>query len=49
MAGFITFNHEPEQYLFGYVLRPGNAPATRAVLMSVYAAILALLGPATTA
>jgi len=27
MAGFVTFNHEPEQYLFGYVLRPGNAPA----------------------
>lgn len=27
VAGFVTFNHEPEQYLFGYVLRPGNAPA----------------------
>jgi hypothetical protein len=25
MACFVTFNHEPEQYLFGYVLRPGNA------------------------
>jgi hypothetical protein len=22
-----TFNHEPEQYLFCYVLRAGNAPA----------------------
>ena len=29
VAGFLTFNHEPEQYLFSYVLRPGNAPATR--------------------
>ena len=27
VAGFVTFNHEPEQYLFAYVLRPGNAPA----------------------
>lgn len=27
MAGFLTFNHEPEQYLFAYVLRAGNAPA----------------------
>jgi hypothetical protein len=27
VAGFVTFNHEPEQYLFTYVLRPGNAPA----------------------
>jgi hypothetical protein len=27
IAGFLTFNHEPEQYLFSYVLRPGNAPA----------------------
>ncbi len=32
MAGFITFNHEPEQYLFSYVLRPGNAPATRGAI-----------------
>jgi Transposase DDE domain group 1 len=24
MAGFVTFNHEPEQYLFCYVPRPGN-------------------------
>ncbi len=29
VAGFVTFNHEPEQYLFTYVLRPGNARATR--------------------
>jgi hypothetical protein len=27
MAGFLTFNDEPEQYLFAYVLRPGNAGA----------------------
>jgi len=27
MACFVTFNHEPDQYLFGYVLRAGNASA----------------------
>ena len=27
VAGFVTFNGEPEQYLVAYVLRPGNAPA----------------------
>ena len=27
VAGFIQFDAEPEQYLFAYVLRPGNAPA----------------------
>ncbi len=27
VAGFIEFDAEPEQYLFAYVLRPGNAPA----------------------
>ncbi|HYN79889.1 MAG TPA: IS1380 family transposase [Gemmatimonadaceae bacterium] len=27
VAGFIRFDEEPEQYLFAYVLRPGNAPA----------------------
>ena len=27
VAGFLTFNEEPEQYLFAYVLRPGNASA----------------------
>lgn len=32
VAGFVTFNHEPDQYLFGYVLRPGNAPATRGAI-----------------
>ena len=32
LAGFLTFNHEPEQYLFTYVLRPGNAPATRGAI-----------------
>lgn len=29
VAGFITFDEEPEQYLVTYLLRPGNAPATR--------------------
>lgn len=28
VAGFLTFNDEPESYLFTAVLRPGNAPAT---------------------
>lgn len=32
IAGFLTFNHEPAQYLFTYVLRPGNAPATRGAI-----------------
>lgn len=32
MAGFVTFNHEPEQYLFAYVLRAGNAPAKRGAI-----------------
>jgi hypothetical protein len=32
IAGFLTFNHEPEQYLFAYVLRPGNATATRGAI-----------------
>ncbi len=32
VAGFVTFNHEPEQYLVSYVLRPGNAPATRGAI-----------------
>lgn len=27
VAGFLTFNDEPEQYLFAYVLRPGNVGA----------------------
>lgn len=27
VAGFLTFNEEPEQHLFAYVLRAGNAPA----------------------
>ena len=27
VAGFVQFNDEPEQYLFAYVLRPGNADA----------------------
>jgi len=32
VAAFLTFNAEPEQYLFCYVLRPGNAPATRGAI-----------------
>ena len=32
VAGFLTFNNEPEQYLFAYVLRPGNAPARRGAI-----------------
>ncbi len=27
VAGFLTFDEEPDQYLFAYVLRPGNASA----------------------
>lgn len=27
VAGFLTFNEEPDQYLFAYLLRPGNAGA----------------------
>jgi len=27
LLGFITFNDEPEEYLFAALLRPGNAPA----------------------
>ena len=27
LAGFLSFDDEPEQYLFSYVLRPGNAAA----------------------
>jgi hypothetical protein len=27
LAGFLSFDAEPEQYLFCYMLRPGNAPA----------------------
>jgi hypothetical protein len=32
VAGFVTFNNEPEQYLFCYVLRPGNAPAKQGAI-----------------
>lgn len=32
VAAFLTFNHEPDQYLFAYVLRPGNAPGTRGAI-----------------
>jgi hypothetical protein len=32
VAGFVTFNGEPEQYLLCYVLRPGNAPAKQGAI-----------------
>ncbi len=32
MAGFLSFNREPDQYLFAYVLRPGNAPAKQGAI-----------------
>jgi hypothetical protein len=32
LLGFLSFNTEPEQYLFTAVLRPGNAPAKRGAL-----------------
>lgn len=32
VAGFISFNREPEQFLFCYVLRPGNAPAKQGAM-----------------
>jgi hypothetical protein len=32
VAGFISFNREPEQFLFCYVLRPGNAPAKQGAI-----------------
>jgi hypothetical protein len=32
MAGFLTFDKEPDQYLFCYVLRPGNAPAKQGAI-----------------
>ncbi|MBI2969828.1 MAG: IS1380 family transposase [Gammaproteobacteria bacterium] len=32
VAGFVTFNQEPEQYLLAYVLRPGNAPTKQGAI-----------------
>jgi hypothetical protein len=32
VVGFLTFNDEPEQYLFTAVLRPGNAPDKRGAI-----------------
>lgn len=32
LAGFLSFDQEPDQYLFCYVLRPGNAPAKQGCL-----------------
>jgi len=32
MAGFVTFEKEPEPYLFCYVLRAGNAPAKQGAI-----------------
>lgn len=32
VAGFLQFDDEPDQYLFAYVLRAGNAPATEGAI-----------------
>lgn len=32
VAGFLRFNDEPDQHLFCYVLRPGNAPAKQGAI-----------------
>lgn len=32
VAGFLRFNNEPDQYMFCYVLRPGNAPAKQGAI-----------------
>jgi hypothetical protein len=32
VAGFLRFNSEAEQYLFCYILRPGNAPAKQGAI-----------------
>lgn len=32
LAGFLTFDNEPQQYLFCYALRAGNAPAKQGLL-----------------
>lgn len=32
VAGYVSFNDEPEQYLFCYVLRAGNAPARQGAI-----------------
>ncbi len=32
VAGFVSFDKEPDQYLFGYVLRAGNAPAKQGAI-----------------
>lgn len=32
VAGFLSFNREPDQFLFCYVLRPGNAPAKQGAI-----------------
>lgn len=32
VAGFVSFNRESEQFLFCYVLRPGNAPAKQGAI-----------------
>lgn len=32
MLGFLSFNHEPEQYLLAALLRPGNAPDKKGAL-----------------
>ena len=32
LAGFMSFNDEPDHYLFSYLLRPGNVPAKQGCL-----------------
>jgi hypothetical protein len=52
VAGFLTFNEEPDQYLFAYVLRPGNASAgvgALGILVATVAAAAGGLPPSTAA
>jgi hypothetical protein len=45
IVGFLTFDNEPEQYLFAAVLRAGNAPAKLGAI-GILKRILGLLRPA---
>jgi hypothetical protein len=49
VAGFLSFNEEPEQYLFAYVLRPGNVTASiRAIgILAILASVALGLSPRT--
>lgn len=42
VVGFLTFNHEPEQYLVTAVLRPGNAPGAQGAV-GILRRLIALL------